>query len=112
MAAVRMMNEIGVAVDLSHSGYLTTSEGIVASSKPVLISHSGCAAVYPHPRSELVIQPQVSAKAPIKKQTIELKCEIVEGDFRVENIIGPVSPPTMARRRTVKVGSALGSVRR
>ena len=52
MAAVRKMNEIGVAVDLSHSGYGTTSEGIAASSKPVLISHSGCAAVYPHPRSK------------------------------------------------------------
>jgi membrane dipeptidase len=52
VAAVKKMNEIGVAVDLSHSGYRTTSEGIDASSKPVLISHSGCAAVYPHPRSK------------------------------------------------------------
>jgi membrane dipeptidase len=52
MAAVQKMNEIGVAVDLSHSGYRTTAEGIAASSKPVLISHSGCAAVYAHPRSK------------------------------------------------------------
>jgi membrane dipeptidase len=52
IAAVKKMNEIGVAVDLSHSGYRTTSEGIAASSKPVLISHSGCAAVYAHPRSK------------------------------------------------------------
>ena len=52
VAAVRKMNEIGVAVDLSHSGYRTTSEGIAESSKPVLISHSGCAAVYAHPRSK------------------------------------------------------------
>jgi membrane dipeptidase len=52
VAAVRRMNELGVAVDLSHSGYRTTSEGIAASSKPVLISHSGCAAIYPHPRSK------------------------------------------------------------
>ncbi len=52
IAAVKKMNEIGVAVDLSHSGYRTTSEGIAASSKPVLISHSGCAAVYPHPRNK------------------------------------------------------------
>ena len=51
-AAVKKMNEIGVAVDLSHSGYRTTSEGIAASTKPVLISHSGCSAVYPHPRSK------------------------------------------------------------
>ncbi|HTR27059.1 MAG TPA: membrane dipeptidase [Terriglobales bacterium] len=52
IAAVEKMNEIGVAVDLSHSGYRTTSEGIAQSAKPVLISHSGCAAVYAHPRSK------------------------------------------------------------
>jgi membrane dipeptidase len=52
IAAVKKMNEIGIAVDLSHSGYRTTSEGIAASTKPVLISHSGCAAIYPHPRSK------------------------------------------------------------
>ena len=52
IAAVKKMNDIGVALDLSHSGYRTTSEGIAASSKPVLISHSGCAAVYAHPRNK------------------------------------------------------------
>jgi membrane dipeptidase len=52
MAAVKKMNDIGVAVDLSHSGYRTTSEAISASPKPVLISHSGCAAVYSHPRNK------------------------------------------------------------
>jgi membrane dipeptidase len=51
-AAIRKMNEIGVAVDLSHSGYRTTSEAIESSAKPVLITHSGCAAVYAHPRSK------------------------------------------------------------
>ncbi len=51
-AAIRKMNEIGVAVDLSHSGYRTTSEAIEASARPVLISHSGCAEVYAHPRSK------------------------------------------------------------
>jgi membrane dipeptidase len=52
IAAVKKMNDLGVAVDLSHSGYRTTSEGIAESAKPVLITHSGCAAVYPHPRSK------------------------------------------------------------
>jgi membrane dipeptidase len=51
-AAVTTMNAIGVAVDLSHSGYRTTSDAIEASSKPVLITHSGCAAVYAHPRNK------------------------------------------------------------
>jgi membrane dipeptidase len=52
IAAVKRMNEAGVAVDLSHSGYRTTTEAITASSRPVLISHSGCAAVYSHPRNK------------------------------------------------------------
>jgi membrane dipeptidase len=52
IAAVKKMNDLGVAVDLSHSGYRTTSEGIAESAKPVLITHSGCAAVYAHPRNK------------------------------------------------------------
>jgi membrane dipeptidase len=52
IAAVMKMNDLGVAVDLSHSGYRTTAEGISESKKPVLITHSGCTAVYPHPRSK------------------------------------------------------------
>jgi len=51
-SAVKQMNALGVAVDLSHSGYRTTGDAIAASEKPVLISHSGCAAIYPHPRSK------------------------------------------------------------
>jgi len=52
IAAVKKMNEIGVAVDLSHSGYRTTSEAIAQSAKPVLVTHAGCAAVYAHPRNK------------------------------------------------------------
>jgi membrane dipeptidase len=52
VAAVKQMNHLGVALDLSHSGYRTTSDGIAQSAKPVLISHAGCAAVYPHPRNK------------------------------------------------------------
>jgi membrane dipeptidase len=52
IAAVKKMNDLGVAVDLSHSGYRTTSDGISESGKPVLITHSGCAAVYAHPRNK------------------------------------------------------------
>ncbi len=52
LSAVQKMNEIGVAVDVSHSGYRTTSEAIAASKKPVLITHSGCASIYAHPRNK------------------------------------------------------------
>ncbi len=50
--AIAKMNELGVAVDLSHSNTQTTREGIAASTKPVIFSHTGCRAVYQHPRSK------------------------------------------------------------
>ena len=48
--AVARMNAVGVAVDLSHSNALTTRGAIEASTKPVLVTHTGCAAVHAHPR--------------------------------------------------------------
>lgn len=50
--AIAKMNELGVALDLSHSNTRTTAEGIAASTKPPLITHAGCRAVYMHPRNK------------------------------------------------------------
>ena len=49
---VERMNALGIAVDLSHCGTQTTSDGIAASSRPPLITHSGCREVFRHPRSK------------------------------------------------------------
>lgn len=49
---VERMDELGLIVDLSHCGQRTTADGIAASRNPVAISHSGCAALHPHPRSK------------------------------------------------------------
>lgn len=49
---VERMNELGIAVDLSHCGTRTTADGIETSTKPPLITHSGCREVYRHPRSK------------------------------------------------------------
>jgi membrane dipeptidase len=49
--AIAKMNEIGVALDLSHANTQTIAEGIRASKKPAIISHSGCRSVYMHPRN-------------------------------------------------------------
>lgn len=49
---VAQMNTLGIAVDLSHCGTQTTADGIAASTKPPLITHSGCREVYRHPRSK------------------------------------------------------------
>src|SRR5579862_9477500 len=50
--AVKKMNELGIAVDLSHANAQTTADAIAASSKPVIMSHAGCAAIHPHPRNK------------------------------------------------------------
>src|SRR5579883_1930549 len=50
--AIARMNAEGVAVDLSHCGHKTTAEGIAASTKPPLITHTGCNAVHEHPRNK------------------------------------------------------------
>ena len=51
-SAVAKMNEIGVALDLSHCNTKTTADGIAASKKPAVITHAGCRAVYMHPRNK------------------------------------------------------------
>lgn len=50
--AVARMNAQGVALDLSHANPATTTAAIAASAKPVLITHTGCAAVHPNPRNK------------------------------------------------------------
>lgn len=50
-AVIARMNAVGMAVDLSHCGDVTTLEGIEASTRPPLITHSNCRALAPgHPR--------------------------------------------------------------
>jgi membrane dipeptidase len=49
--AIAKMNELGVALDLSHANTQTIAEGIAASKKPPIISHSGCRSIQLHPRN-------------------------------------------------------------
>ncbi len=50
--AVVTMNATGVIIDVSHSDDKSTQAIIDESSKPVMISHGGCAGVNPHPRNK------------------------------------------------------------
>jgi len=50
--AIAKMNALGVALDLSHANTRTTADGIAMSSKPALITHAGCRAVFNHPRNK------------------------------------------------------------
>lgn len=49
---VGAMEETGVLIDLSHCGQRTTAEAIEIANGPVAITHSGCSAVFEHPRSK------------------------------------------------------------
>jgi membrane dipeptidase len=47
---VAAMNRVGMAVDISHCSERTALDAIAAAKKPVLITHSNCQALVPHPR--------------------------------------------------------------
>lgn len=51
-AAVAEMNKTGVIVDVAHSGWKTATDAARASSKPMVASHTTCAAVYEHFRGK------------------------------------------------------------
>jgi membrane dipeptidase len=44
---VARMNQVGMAIDLSHCGDRTTLDGIAASRKPVIFTHAACRALVP-----------------------------------------------------------------
>lgn len=50
-SVIQAMNELGMAVDVSHCGDRTTLDAFALSVKPVLITHSNCRTLAPdHPR--------------------------------------------------------------
>ena len=50
--AIARMNALGVTIDISHSDEKTSFTAVSASTKPILITHGGAAAVHPHPRNK------------------------------------------------------------
>lgn len=48
--AVRRMNQLGFAIDISHSGDVTSMDVIEASTKPIFITHCGSREVWPTAR--------------------------------------------------------------
>jgi membrane dipeptidase len=49
---VAELNKRDAAIDLAHAGERTTLEAIDASTKPIAITHTGCAALVPNPRNK------------------------------------------------------------
>jgi membrane dipeptidase len=52
VAVVERMNEIGMVVDVSHSGEPTTLDAVRVSQRPVAVTHSVCKGVYEHVRGK------------------------------------------------------------
>ena len=50
--AVYVMNQEGVAIDISHANRPSSLDVIATSRRPVLITHAGCAAIHDHPRNK------------------------------------------------------------
>ena len=50
VAVIQRMNKLGMAVDVAHSGEMTSMDACTVSTQPVLITHSNCKALNPHPR--------------------------------------------------------------
>ncbi len=51
-AAIAELNRVGIIVDVAHSGWQTSLDAARGSEKPVVASHTTCAAVYRHIRSK------------------------------------------------------------
>jgi len=50
VAIVERMNKVGMAVDVSHCGDMTSLDACTVSKAPVVITHADCRALCPHPR--------------------------------------------------------------
>ena len=50
-AVVAEMERVGMQVCLSHTGHRTVREVLDIATRPVIFSHSNCAALHPHPRN-------------------------------------------------------------
>ncbi len=49
---VKAMNEVGMLVDVSHSGERTTLDAVAASPVPIAFTHGNCRALVDHPRNK------------------------------------------------------------
>ncbi len=51
LKVIDRMNSLNMLVDLSHASMATMADGIKYSKQTVIVGHSGCKAVYDHPRN-------------------------------------------------------------
>jgi membrane dipeptidase len=51
-SVIARMNDLGIIVDLSHCGLMTSADGIDASRRPPAFTHTMCRAIYDHIRAK------------------------------------------------------------
>lgn len=68
---VKRMNELGMIVDVGHTGYQSTLDAVEVSEKPIVYSHTNCKALCDHPRNKT--DDQIKALA-LKGGVIGLSC--------------------------------------
>jgi membrane dipeptidase len=49
---VKRMNDLGMIVDVGHTGYQSTLDAVEVSEKPIVYSHTNCKALCDHPRNK------------------------------------------------------------
>lgn len=49
---VHRMNDLGMIVDVGHTGYQSTLDAVEVSKKPIVFSHTNCKALCDHPRNK------------------------------------------------------------
>jgi membrane dipeptidase len=59
---VHRMNELGMIVDVGHTGYQSTLDAVELSAKPIVFSHTNCKALCDHPRNKTDDQIRALAK--------------------------------------------------
>jgi membrane dipeptidase len=52
VAVIEKMNELGMVVDLAHSGFKTTMDALDVSKSTPVFSHNNCSGLYKHPRNK------------------------------------------------------------
>lgn len=86
------MNQLGMAVDISHCGDRTTLDVIDASTKPVLVTHSNCRALVPYSarcKTDEAIR-KLAAKGGVMGVTME-RLFVGSGPFvTIENVLGHI----------------------
>ena len=50
--AITVMNQLGVALDLSHANETSAMQSVETSARPVLLTHTGCQAIHDNPRNK------------------------------------------------------------